>query len=155
MIGRWSAYALVAGAYAMLVGFLVLIVVALTTAVADGWKQRAQAAAVADRAPQFSADGSLIAFLRTGDGPAQVWVMDETGENARPLVRATRFAWGPGHTLVFARGGRLFAIGADGGGARPTHGSLGPARTRSGARTVYVRDRHVYVRDRSGSAALT
>jgi hypothetical protein len=155
MIGRSAAFALVAGAYAMLVGFLVLIVVALTTAVADGWKQRAQAAAVSDRAPQFSADGSLIAFLRSGDGPPRLWVMDATGEDPRPVARASRFAWGAGHTLVFARGGKLFAIGADGGSARPTHASLGRPRTRSGARTVFVRDRHVYVRDGSGSAALT
>jgi hypothetical protein len=155
MIGRSAAVVLVAGAYAMLVGFLVLIVVALTTAVADGWKQRAQAAAVTDRAPQFSADGALIAFLRSGDGPPRLWVMDASGENPRPVARATRFAWRAGHTLVFARDGRLFAVGADGGDARPTHGSLGPARTRSRGLTVFVRDRHVYVRDGSGAIPLT
>src|SRR3954471_12142516 len=138
MIGRSATYVLVAAAYTMLAGFLVLIVVALTSALADGWRQRAQAAATVDRAPQFSLDGTRIAFLRSGDGPVRLWVMDDDGSDARPLAPATRFAWGAGHTLLYAHGGRLFRVGADGGFARRVEGTLGPARTRSHARTVYV-----------------
>jgi Tol biopolymer transport system component len=155
MIGRTATYALVAASYTLLVGILVLIVVALTTAVADGWKQRAQAAATVDRAPQFSRDGSYVAFLRSGDGPSRLWVMSDDGTDARPVARATRFAWGAGHTLVFARGDRRFRIDADGGAARPASDAFGPPRTTSRGRSLFVRDHHVYVRDASGASALT
>jgi hypothetical protein len=155
MIGRTTTYVLVAASYTLLIGILVLIVVALTTAVADGWRQRAQAAAVVDRAPQFSRDGSYVAFLRSGDGPSRLWVMSDDGTDARPVARATRFAWGAGHTLVFARGGRRFRIGADGGNARPATEAFGPRRTTSRGRSLFVRAHHVYVRDRSRATALT
>jgi Tol biopolymer transport system component len=155
MIGRTTTYVLVAASYTLLIGILVLIVVALTTAVADGWRQRAQAAAVVDRAPQFSRDGSYVAFLRSGEGPSRLWVMSDDGTDARPVARATRFAWGAGHTLVFARGGRRFRIGADGGNARPATEAFGPRRTTSRGRSLFVRAHHVYVRDRSGATALT
>ena len=155
MIGRTTTYVVVAAAYTLLIGILVLIVVALTTAVADGWRQRAQAAAVVDRAPQFSRDGSYVAFLRSGDGPSRLWVIGDDGTDARPVARATRFAWGAGHTLVFARGGQRFRISADGGAARPATDAFGPRRTTSRGRSLFVRDHHVYVRDASGATALT
>jgi dipeptidyl aminopeptidase/acylaminoacyl peptidase len=154
---RAAVVTLVAGAYAMMIGILLLIVVALTTAFADGWTRRAEAKLVADRAPQFSPDGSQIAFIRTDGGAPRLWVMEDDGTDQRPLSTALRFSWTRhGHALLFVRGGRVFRIDTDGGAAAPVHARLLPATTSSRRRTVFARDHHLYVRDPSGrEAALT
>ena len=42
---------------------------------------------IADTGPRFSPDGKSLAFLRSpGEGPRQVWVMDASGGEARPVT---------------------------------------------------------------------
>jgi dipeptidyl aminopeptidase/acylaminoacyl peptidase len=145
-----AVYAVVGASYTLLVGILLVIVLALTTAVADGWRLRAAAAAVVERSPSFSPDGTQIAFIRDGDGAPQLWVMGVDGTDQRPLAKAHRFSWS-GRALVFERAGRVFRVDPDGGLAVPVHARLGRASTRSGERRVFVRSNHVYLRDSDGA----
>src|SRR3954451_21855547 len=92
--------------YTLLVGILLLLEISLTTAIADGWKVHAAEAAVAERSPAFSPDGSHIAFLRTQGGAPRLWVMGSDGPDQRPLAAATRFSWSAdGSGLLFTRAG--------------------------------------------------
>jgi hypothetical protein len=150
---RAAVIASVALSYTMVVGLLLLIVLALTTAVADGWRQRATAALVVDRAPQLSPDGSQIAFIRAGEGAARLWVMGYDGADQRPLAQASRFSWtARSGALLFSRGGRrVFRVEAGGGRPVAVHERLGRPAARSHHRAVFVRDSHVYLRDEDGS----
>jgi dipeptidyl aminopeptidase/acylaminoacyl peptidase len=149
---RTAVIASVVVSYTLMIGILVLIVLALTTAVADGWRLRATAALVVDSRPQFSPDGSQIAFIRAGEGAARLWVMSADGSDQRPLAQATRFGWARGgRALLFCRGGpRVFRVGADGGRPQAAGGRIGPPATRSLERAVFVRSNHVYLRDADG-----
>ena len=149
---------LVAGSYTMMIGILLLLVIALTTAFADGWNLRAASKRVVDRAPQFSPDGSQIAFIRSEDGIRRLWVMTADGSDQQPLARAARFSWaGKGHALLFTRNGaRVFRIDAEGGPAAPVRERLRPPATSSGRERVVVRGNHLYLRDSVGKeTALT
>jgi WD40-like Beta Propeller Repeat len=145
-----AVYALVGTSYTLLVGILLLIVLALTTAVADGWRLRAAAATVVERSPSFSPDGTQIAFIRDGAGAPQLWVMGADGTDQRPLAQAQRFSW-RGKALLFARGDRVFRVDPAGGLAVPVRASVGKAATRSGRRRVFIRSNHVYLRDADGA----
>jgi dipeptidyl aminopeptidase/acylaminoacyl peptidase len=146
------------GAYTLMFGILLLIVLGLTTAFADGWSLRAATKQVVDRAPQFSPDGSQIAFVRRrGGGERRLWVMSADGSDARPLARATRFSWtAGGGALLFAHGGRIFRVRTDGGNAVRVSGALRPPLRTSRHRTVFARGNHLFVRDAAGhETALT
>ena len=146
-------YAAVAGAYLLLTSFLVLMVVALTSAIADGWKLRQAADARTDSSPRFSPDGTLIAFIRVAEGPSELWVMADDGTDARPLARADRFAWTKGGDLLLSRGTGVFRVGPDGGYPSAAAVSLpgGAGAERSRRREVFARDSHIYVRGPDGS----
>ncbi len=155
---RAAVVVLVAGSYTMMIGILLLLVIALTTAFADGWSLRAASKRVVDRAPQFSPDGSQIAFIRSEDGIRRLWVMTADGSDRQPLARATRFSWaGKGHALLFTRGGgRVFRIDADGGAAAPVRARLRPPATSARRLRVVVRGNRLYLRDAAGmETALT
>ena len=81
---RAAVIVLVAGSYTMMLAILLLLVVALTTAFADGWNLRAASKRVIDRAPQFSPDGSRIAFIRSEEGRRRLWVMTAGGSDQQP-----------------------------------------------------------------------
>jgi hypothetical protein len=148
--------ALVVCSYAMMIGLLLAIVLALTTAFADGFKVRAAAKLVVDRAPQLSPDGRQVAFIRTDAGGRRLWVMGDDGTDQRPLARAERFSWAGGDALLFVRAGRVFRISAAGGGAVRVRTTLRPAAPASERRRVFVRGNHVYLRDAGGhEVALT
>jgi Tol biopolymer transport system component len=142
----------VAVSYTLLVGVLLLLVLALTTAIADGWKVRAAGAAVTERSPAFSPDGRHIAFLRTQGTTARLWVMGADGSDQQPLAQASRFSWTPdGAALLFTRGGRkVFRVSVDGGLPVASAAQLGPTTTRWGGATVFVRDHHVSIRNDKG-----
>ncbi len=142
----------VALSYTMLVGLLVLIVLALTTAVADGWRLRASAAMQVDSRPQLSPDGTQVAFIRAGEGAARLWVMGYDGTDQRPLAQATRFSWSArSGALLFSRGGpRIFRVRIDGGRPVAVRAQIGKPATRSHRRAVFVRDDHVYLHDEDG-----
>src|SRR4051812_1513552 len=147
---RAAVGTLVVCSYAMMIGLLLVIVLALTTAFADGFKVRAAAQAVVDRAPQFSPDGRQIAFIRSDSGGRRLWVMDDDGSDQRPLARAARFAWAGGEKLLSLRAGRVFRISSSGGGAVAVGGGPPPATHAAGRRTVFARGNHLYVRDAHG-----
>ncbi len=147
---RAAVGTLVVCSYAMMIGLLLVIVLALTTAFADGFKVRAAAKAVVDRAPQFSPDGRQIAFIRTDSGGRRLWVMDDDGTDQRPLARARRFSWAGRDALLFLRGGHVFRISATGGGAVRVRAALPPATHTAGPRAVFARGNHLYVRDAHG-----
>lgn len=149
---RAAVVASVAVSYTMMIGLLLLIVIALTTAVADGWRLRATAAMVVDRSPQFSPDGSEIAFIRAGEGAARLWVMSSDGSDQRPLAQATRFSWtARSSALLFSRGGpRVFRVEAGGGRPVAVRERLAKPATRSHRRAVFVRGHRVYLRDEDG-----
>jgi dipeptidyl aminopeptidase/acylaminoacyl peptidase len=147
-------YGAVAGSYLLLVSILVLMVVALTAAITDGWKLRQAADARTDSSPRFSPDGTLIAFIRVAEGPSELWVMADDGTDARPLARADRFAWTKRGDLLLSRGARVFRVGPDGGfpaaaGSAALPDGAGGARSRR--REVYTRDSHIWVRGPDGS----
>jgi dipeptidyl aminopeptidase/acylaminoacyl peptidase len=58
----------------------------------------------ADRAPRWSPDGRWLAFLRTEDGPEQVWLLPTTGGEARCLTELPlgvgQLAWSPDSTRL-------------------------------------------------------
>ena len=61
----------------------------------------------ADSSPAWSPDGSSVAFLRAGDGPAQVWLLPAKGGEPRSLTElslgAGRPVWSPdGSQIAFA-----------------------------------------------------
>ncbi|HSP73143.1 MAG TPA: hypothetical protein VLN26_12285 [Gaiellaceae bacterium] len=149
---RAVVIAAVAASYVLLVGFMALFVVALTTALADGWKLRQAAERHLDSSPRFSPDGSLIAFLRG----AELWVMAGDGADQRPVAGATRFAWTRrGDALLVSRGGsRVFLVGPEGGSLVPAGRAQLPRAARSdrhGGSVVFVRDHRLWLRARDGS----
>lgn len=147
-----AVIASVAVSYSMVVGLLLLIVLALTSAVADGWRARATAALVVDSGPQLSPDGSQIAFIRGGDGAPRLWVMGSDGSDQQPLVQATRFSWDArSGVLLFARGGpRVFRVAVGGGPPVAARAQIGKPTARSHRRAVFVRAHHIYLRDEDG-----
>ena len=82
---------------------------------------------IADTGPRFSPDGKSLAFLRSpGEGPRQVWVMDASGGEARPVTSSPKgvadFAWSPdGERLVYCADVEPPAgAGESGGGPKVT-----------------------------------
>lgn len=127
---KGATWAAVAGGFALMLGFLALLLVAVTVAVADGWQLRESAARNRDSSPRFSPGGGRIAFVRGG----RVWVMAADGSDQRPVGGAKRFAW--------TASGRLLV----GGGRLPK--DAGSARSRG--RLVFVRGHRLWLRDRAG-----
>src|SRR6185312_5793101 len=64
-----GVFAIVGAAYTLLLGILLVLVLAVTTAVADGWKLRERSGSTVDRAPQFSRGGARV-FRVGADGGA-------------------------------------------------------------------------------------
>lgn len=78
----------------------------------------------ADSAPAFSSDGSRLAFLRAGDGPAQLWLLGADGAgDATPLTElplgAGAPAWSPdGAAIAFTAPVDLAAVAGEDDAAR-------------------------------------
>jgi len=81
-----------------------------------------------DGEPDWSPDGSKIAFRSESSGPfgafGRIWVVNADGSGLRQLSSDTEEytydaqpAWSPdGSTVLFARSGELYTVGADGTG---------------------------------------
>ena len=123
-------YAAVGAGFALMLGFLCLLLAAFTGALADGWRLREAAAHIRDSSPRFSPAGTRIAFLRG----AKVWVMADDGSDPRPVGEAKRFAWTRSGTIVL--------------GAHAAHDAGSP---RSRGRLVFVRDHKLWLRVRGGA----
>jgi len=78
--------------------------VRLTDNLADDW------------GPQWSPDGTEIAFYSTRTGDPRIHIMDADGSNQRVLVDVSvgGFDWGADGTIVFTGGGGLHTVDADG-----------------------------------------
>src|SRR5215472_15990091 len=82
----------------------------------------------ADSAPAWSPDGSTVAFLRAGDGPAQLWLLPVKGGEPRPLTElplgAGRPVWSPdGSRIAFAAPVDLMAVKGESEEDRARRGS--------------------------------
>ena len=158
---RAMAWSAVGAAYTLLIGFMVVLVVALTAAIADGWALRQAAERHEDGSPRFSPDGSQIAWIRHDDSGAQLWVMEADGSGQQPLGPASRFRWTRGGAaLLFSRGGRrVFVVQPEGSppvaAGRARLAKPAP-RDRRGGRVVFVRGHRLVLRLPDGSErALT
>jgi hypothetical protein len=109
-------------------------------------------------APEWSPDGTKIAFIRGKD----VFAVDPDGRGAKKLTAtqrptAARLSWSPDSTrIAVSRGGYVYSIRADGTGEqRLTQGS-DPAWSPNGARIAYAGNGIGVVNaDGTGAARLT
>lgn len=96
--------------------------------VASGTTTRITPDGVQARQPVYAPDGTAIAYVEQGTaGNAEVWIQDRGGGARRQLTTTAagtqnptrpvgRVAWSPdGQRLVFARSGRLWSVGREGG----------------------------------------
>jgi dipeptidyl aminopeptidase/acylaminoacyl peptidase len=148
---RLVALSAVGAAYTLLLGFVAVLVLSVTAAVADGWALRQAAQRYADSSPRFSPDGSRIAWIRRDEQGSELWVMQADGSSQQPVAAATRFRWTrDGAALLFSRGGpRVFRVDPD--VAIPTAAgraelARGTARDESHGRRVSVRDHRLWLR---------
>lgn len=106
--------------------------------------------AVADHDPDWSPDGSQIAWVRHesqfSSGPSDVWIMDVDGSNQHKLTdhsdQIVAPAWSPdGSQLAYTRNHAIWIIGADGTGDHritPRSGyAFGPAWSPDGGRIAF------------------
>ncbi|WP_166531196.1 S9 family peptidase [Blastococcus xanthinilyticus] len=92
-------------------------------ATADGWGAPARLThGAADTAPAFSPEGNRIAFLRAGDGPAQLHLLPVDGGEAEQV---TRLPLGAGAPVWSPDGARIaFCAPVDRSGERSEHAPL-------------------------------
>ena len=113
---------------------------------------RFAASTKADLVPQYSPDGSRIAFLSSRSGQLQVWVGTADGSNLRPLTSLSSVnpempRWSPdGKSLVFVRDHEIYTI--DGSGGVPQHisaaarmNALTPSYSHDGKSILFASDR--------------
>ena len=114
--------------------------------------------------PDWSPDGSRIAFSREDQGDLQVWVMDRDASGLRTLGQGLGPVWSPdGSRIAFSRSpideGDLLVMDADGSGVTPLAGGSDFAWSPDGARIATVTgssqpDLMVVDADSSGSTRL-
>jgi TolB protein len=107
--------------------------------------------AVADHDPDWSPDGTQIAWVRfetqfNGGGPADVWIMDADGSNPHRLTHdhadILQPSWSPdGRRIVFTRDYLIYVINADGTGehqiSQPGAFDFDPAWSPDGSTIVF------------------
>lgn len=126
--------------------------------------------AVRDGAPSWSPDSRRIVFYSERGGPADIWVMDATGENARQLTSTPADEGAPvfspdGKQIAFDtdRDGNFEIYVMDQNGGQPRRltnhpgRDLAPAWSRDGKRIAFMSDRDaqpyfdIYVMNADGS----
>ncbi|HKQ76882.1 MAG TPA: protein kinase [Blastocatellia bacterium] len=135
------------------------------TARADGSEQRKVEGVptpdnlLADRAPAFSPDGSLIAFFQCSKGPiGDIWIIPSAGGQPRRLTYDDHFggapAWTPdGRFIIFSSlraGSRtLWKIPVSGAAPEPVLVSAGedldPELSRDGRQLIYTNTRNSFI----------
>ena len=98
----------------------------------------------AGHSPAWSPDGSLLAFSGSGEGAAEILVMNLDGAGRRALAEGRDHAWAPdGKSIAFTRTVEgvdgLVVIGLDGTGEQYLGEGSGPVWSPDGGRIAYTR----------------
>jgi Tol biopolymer transport system component len=106
-------------------------------------------------APDWSPDGSLIAYVRRTNDSSAIYLIRRDGSGARRLTAGLRPAWHPGgRSLAFYRAdGWIYVAAVDGSSQRRLiHGSA-PDWSPDGGRLAFVRSQEIWVANADGSGA--
>ncbi|MEV0094454.1 serine hydrolase [Streptomyces sp. NPDC050738] len=135
---------------------------ALWTVRTDGGTARRLTRGPADAAPAWSPDGRWIAFLRGGDGPAQLWLLPAEGGEPEPVTDLALGAgapvWSPDGTVIAFTApvdGRDAGEGAEGAPPPVVTGRLGYKADGSGLLDAVRNQVHVVGLDSRGVRQIT
>jgi Tol biopolymer transport system component len=104
--------------------------------------------------PDWSPDGSTIAYVRRTTDTAAIYTIRPDGSGGRRLVAGSQPAWHPGgRSLAFAREHGIYVAALDGGNARRVVEGSSPAWSPDGRRLAFVRLSDIWVSNADGSEA--
>jgi WD40 repeat protein len=108
-------------------------------------------------APEFSADGSRILFVRSVRDQSSLVILDRASrrETVLPTRGVDRAVWSPdGTRIAFVRGGHIFVMDSDGRGETQLTfdtGDRDPYWSPDGTRIAFTRGQYVFVMNADGS----
>jgi Dipeptidyl peptidase IV (DPP IV) N-terminal region/WD40-like Beta Propeller Repeat len=104
--------------------------------------------------PDWSPDGSTIAYVRRTTDTAAIYIIRPDGSGGRRLVAGSQPVWHPGgRSLAFVRGNGIYVAALDGGNARRVVEGSSPDWSPDGRRLAFVRLSDIWVSNADGSEA--